>query len=69
MLGYEKIKKIVVRYGYEHEDNKTKDIDMSSILKSDIDMEFPLLALYEILKQMREDSKLSMPEDNNNSKY
>lgn len=63
MLGYEKIKKIVVRYGYEHEDNKTKDIDISSILKSDIDMEFPLLALYEILKQMRENNKLSMPEE------
>lgn len=63
MLGYEKIKKIVVRYGYEHEDINTKDIDMSSILKSDIDMEFPLLALYEILKQMRENNKLSMPEE------
>lgn len=63
MLGYEKIKKIVVRYSYDHEDNNIKDIDISSILKSDIDMEFPLLALYEILKQMKEDSKLSMPEE------
>lgn len=63
MLGYEKIKKIVVRYGYNHEDNNTKDIDISSILKSDIDMEFPLLALYEILKQMRENNKLGMPEE------
>ena len=26
-------------------------------------MEFPLLALYEILKQMRENNKLSMPEE------
>lgn len=63
MFGYENIKKIVVRYSYDNEDDKTKDIDISSILKSDIDMEFPLLALYEILKQMRENDKLGMPEE------
>lgn len=63
MFGYEKIKKIVVRYSYDNEDDKTKDIDISSILKSDIDMDVPLLALYEILKQMRENDKLGMPEE------
>ena len=63
MFGYENIKKIVVRYSYDNEDDKTKDIDISSILKSDIDMEFPLLALYEILKQIRENNKLGMPEE------
>lgn len=63
MFGYENIKKIVVRYSYDNEDDKTKDIDISSILKSDIDMDVPLLALYEILKQMRENNKLGMPEE------
>ena len=63
MFGYENIKKIVVRYSYDNEDDKTKDIDISSILKSDIDMDVPLLALYEILKQMRENDKLGMPEE------
>ena len=43
--------------------DKTKDIDISSILKSDIDMDVPLLALYEILKQIRENNKLGMPEE------
>lgn len=63
MFGYENIKKIVVRYSYDNEDDKTKDIDISSILKSDIDMDVPLLALYEILKQIRENNKLGMPEE------
>lgn len=63
MLGYENIKKIVVRYGYDSEDSKTKDIDISYILDSDIDMDFPLLTLYEILKQMRENNKLDLPEE------
>lgn len=63
MFGYENIKKIVVRYGYDSEDNKTKDIDISYILDSDIDMDFPLLTLYEILKQMRENNKLDLPEE------
>lgn len=63
MISYENIKKIVVRYSYDNEDDKTKDIDISSILKSDIDMDVPLLALYEILKQMRENDKLGMPEE------
>lgn len=63
MLGYENIKKIVVRYGYDSEESKTKDIDISYILDSDIDMDFPLLTLYEILKQMRENNKLDLPED------
>ncbi len=63
MISYENVKKLVVRYGYDDEENKTKDIDISYVLKSDIDMEFPLLALYEILKQMRENNKLDMPEE------
>ena len=63
MLGYESIKKIVVRYGYDSEESKTKDIDISYILDSDIDMDFPLLTLYEILKQMRENNKLDLPEE------
>lgn len=63
MISYENVKKLVVRYGYDDEENETKDIDISYVLKSDIDMEFPLLALYEILKQMRENNKLDMPEE------
>lgn len=62
MLGYESIKKIVVRYGFK-DNNNTKDIDISYILDSDIDMDFPLLTLYEILKQMRENNKLDLPEE------
>lgn len=63
MISYENVKKLIVRYGYDNEENKTKDIDISYVLKSDIDMEFPLLALYEILKQIRENNKLGMPEE------
>ena len=63
MYGYENIKKLVVRYGYDDEENKTKNIDISYVLKSDVDMEFPLLVLYEILKQIRENNKLDMPEE------
>ena len=62
MLGYESIKKIVVRYGFK-DNNNTKDIDIFYILDSDIDMDFPLLTLYEILKQMRENNKLDLPEE------
>ena len=63
MLGYENIKKIVGSYGYDSEESKTKDIDISYILDSYIDMDFPLLTLYEILKQMRENNKLDLPEE------
>lgn len=63
MISYENVKKLIIRYGYDDEENKTKDIDISYVLKSDIDMEFPLLALYEILKQIKENNKLGMPEE------
>ena len=63
MISYENVKKLIVRYGYDDEENETKDIDISYVLKSDIDMEFPLLALYEILKQIRENNKLGMPNE------
>lgn len=72
MLGYESIKKIVVRYNYNkeindsyhddtNESNTTKYIDISYVLDSDIDMDFPLLALHEMLRKMREDSNLGLP--------
>ena len=62
MYGYERIKKIVVRYGFK-DNNNTKDIDISSILQSDIKMDFPLLVIYEILKQIRENNELDLPEE------
>lgn len=62
MYGYERIKKIVVRYGFK-DNNNTKDIDISSILQSDIKMGFPLLVIYEILKHIRENNELDLPEE------
>ncbi len=53
------IKKIVIRYNCV--DNTTKEINISYILDSEINLSFPLLVMREIINNIKENDMLEMP--------